>query len=128
MKRYFITIAGVVAAAVSFSQVWAEVLDSQIEYSYAEVVLVKPAKNELVVKEYDWDTDMEAEVTYKVAPGTELIGFDTLSSLKPGDELNIEYTAQSGKRTARYINLYQDEETADEYMPEVPQIDVGIDY
>ncbi|MCB9757663.1 MAG: hypothetical protein H6753_04470 [Candidatus Omnitrophica bacterium] len=74
---------------------------SQYIYSYGAVLKVGAA--EIVLQEYDYDSDVEKEVAYQIDPAVKLDGFKAISDLAPEDVVEIYYSEQDGKKTAKII-------------------------
>lgn len=74
--------------------------DSQ--FTYGTVVLSSPQT--IKISEYDFETDTSEDITYDVASDMKLENVKSISDIKEGDEVEIEYLMKAGKRTA--ISIY----------------------
>ena len=90
------------------------------EFSYGTVQ--STSVDQIVVSEYDYDTDQEVDVTYKVTPDTAFENVASLSEVTVGDSVDIDYVAENGEKSAVAITVEkpfgEDEDTA---------IDLGIE-
>ena len=85
------------SAAISVSE-----MDlSQYIYSYGAVLKVGAA--EIVLQEYDYDSDIEKEVVYQIDSAVKLDGFKAISDLAKEDVVEIYYLEQDGKKIAKII-------------------------
>ncbi|MDD5439392.1 MAG: hypothetical protein PHS37_04320 [Candidatus Omnitrophica bacterium] len=92
--------------------------EDNTEYGYGTVVSVDDAKKEIVISEYNWETDAEANVTYSVAPEAKFENVAGLKNITAGSYVDIEYLAgEGGKRVAKLISVYEPETEA-EMAPE----------
>ncbi|MCB9772094.1 MAG: hypothetical protein H6754_06050 [Candidatus Omnitrophica bacterium] len=83
------------------SDVLSEVELSQFIYSYGTVLKVSPT--EIVLQEYDYDSDVEKEVIYQVDPAVKFDGFATILNLVAQDVVEVYYLEQDGKKIAKII-------------------------
>ncbi len=74
---------------------------SQYIYSYGAVIKVSAA--EIVLQEYDYDSDVEKEVVYLIDSAVKLDGFKGISDLVPEDVVEVYYLEQDGKKIAKII-------------------------
>lgn len=88
---------------------------SQYIYSYGAILKVSAA--EIVLQEYDYDSDVEKEVVYLIDPAIKLDGFQAISDLVAEDVVEVYYSEQDGKKIAkiirREISAGDDEELED---------------
>ena len=91
-------------AVISFAQ------EEETEYSYGSVIEIKKESNELIISEYDWDNDAEAQVTYIIHPEAEVENAPSWKEIPNGSYVDIEYTIdKNGKKVAKYISVYEPE-------------------
>ena len=83
------------------SDVLSEVDLSQFIYSYGTVLKISPT--EIVLQEYDYDSDVEKEVTYQIDPAVKIDGFATVLNLVAQDVVEVYYSEQNGKKIAKII-------------------------
>lgn len=74
---------------------------NQFIYSYGTIL--KANAGEVVLQEYDYDSDVEKEVTYQVDPAVKLEGVKAVTDLVPDDVVEVYYLEQDGKKTAKII-------------------------
>ncbi len=74
---------------------------SKFIYSYGAVL--KVSATEIVLQEYDYDSDVEKEVSYQIDPSIKCEGFKAVSDLAAEDVVEIYYLEQDGKKTAKII-------------------------
>src|SRR3989338_2503740 len=73
------------------------------EYSYGMVKSV--TGDQLVVTEYDFETDADVDVSYTVQPGTEYEGVAAASEIAVGDSVEIDFVTQEGKKVASLVTV-----------------------
>lgn len=74
--------------------------DSQFTYG----TVVSCSAQTMKISEYDFETDTSEDVTYDVAPDVKMENVKSISDIKEGDEVEIEYLMKDGKRTA--VSVY----------------------
>jgi len=119
MNRLFFVFLAVAMAFAVPSGVFAED-EEEMGYSYADVISVDVTRNELVVSEYNWETDTDTSVTYSVSKDVKLENASSLSEIKKGDEVSIDYTTDKNKKVAKYIMVYKQDSSAVEYISNIP--------
>ena len=72
--------------------------EKETDYSYGTVVRASAA--ELVVSEYDYETDQDVEVTYALDPAVQLDNVANVSEIQAGDGVDIDFVTKDGKKTA----------------------------
>ncbi len=100
--------------------------EEEINYSYGIVVSHSP--EQLVVLEYDYDSDEEIEVSYEINAETAVENVESLDKLQKDDGVEVYYREKDGKKIAVSIEkeLITDdtvdfsEELIEEGLPEVP--------
>ncbi len=87
---------------------------SQFIYSYGAVL--KVSASEIVLQEYDYDSDVEKEVSYQIDPVVQLNGFKAVSDLAVEDVVEVYYLEQDGKKIVKIIRreVVEDENSASE--------------
>ncbi len=87
---------------------------SKFIYSYGAVA--KVSANEIVLQEYDYDSDVEKQVSYQLDPSVKLDGFKAITDLAAEDVVEVYYTEQDGKKIAKIIRreVIEDENTSSE--------------
>ena len=79
------------------------------EYAYGTVVSTDPSTNSLVIKEQNYDTDTEANVTYYLSPDTAFENAKSLGEIAAGNDVDISYLMKDGKKTIKFISVYKPE-------------------
>lgn len=97
----------------------------ELEYSWGEVSSVSSDK--IVVKEYDYETDKEIEVTYEVDPKAEFKGVGSLKDVSVGDAVEIEYSVVDSKKVAKIIDVErlsseEEEASSETYQQELEHL------
>jgi hypothetical protein len=74
---------------------------------------------QLVVKEYDYETDADQDVTYAITDKTEFENLKTIMDLKAGDSVEVVYAEADGKKVALSISKEDDyiEDEGEENTP-----------
>ncbi|MBL7132091.1 MAG: hypothetical protein ISS45_11950 [Candidatus Omnitrophica bacterium] len=88
--------------------------EEETEYSWGAVSSV--SSNQVVITEYDYDSDEGVEVTYTVDPNAELKNVDSLKDIAAGDNVDIEYVVRNGKKVAKIITV-EKSSSEEEYTP-----------
>ena len=119
MTRYLIfTILAVTLVSfpiASFSQEEMVPMTEEAEYGYGTVMEVKEDSNEIVISEYDWESDGEVEIIYSIHADTVVENMDAWQNIPSGTYVDIEYVVdENGKRIANYITAYEQELTEPE--------------
>ena len=113
MGRYLLMLVMAMVVIVTFGTTFAQEEEEYPEFNYGTVVKIDPSRKEIVVSEYDFENDVEGNVTYSIAPDAEFDGVDSIQDIKNGDEIGIEYIDKGGRRIAKFISIYREE-----YAPE----------
>lgn len=94
----------------------------QLESDFSSGVVVSILPETIVVKEYNYDSAEEADVTYALDEESEINNVDSLEDIVVGDTVTIEYLSAEGNYLAKSITLVEVpvEEVASEIelMPE----------
>ena len=78
-----------------------------VEYVYGAIVEVRKDSNELVITEYDKESNEETKVVYSVDNAVEVENIDSWENLPAGSYVEVEYvTGKDGKRMISYIVAY----------------------
>ncbi len=93
--------------------------EDETEFSFGTVKNV--TDNQLVVSEYDYESNADVDVTYEVSAKTEFENAASLKEVKTGDSVDVDYLVKDGKKNAVTITvekpLAEGEETALEPEP-----------
>lgn len=103
----FIVIAAVILAGIGFNIALAqETMPPSVEeteYSYGTVV--SASNTQLVVREDDYNTGNEIEVTYILDPKLEVNNVASVKDIAAGDSVEIEYLVKDANKTALVIDV-----------------------
>lgn len=126
MKKYLIA-AAVLAVALLLCQMpslsLAQEAEEEVEYSWGTVSSL--AANQIVVKEYDYDSDAEIDVTYTVDSNLKLKNVDSLKNIAVGSSVEIDYVTKGDKKVAKVISVepsYEEDYTPAETEEEEPEV------
>ena len=90
--------------------------EETLEYTYGSIVSASPV--EVVINEYNYETDEESNVSYLINPETKFNNIDSAQSLVKDDNVDIYYKVIGDQRVARMITkdetVYDTEEGLDE--------------
>ena len=119
MKRH-LAVAAVLAlgflicSGISLAQEEEETVE-ETDYSWGTVSSV--SSGQIVITEYDYDTDEKVEVTYSIDPNVKLHNVNSLKEIAVGNDIWIDYVIREDKNVAMGIEVKKpsDEE---EYTPE----------
>ena len=104
MKRPIVVLLTILAFLAGFSQT-ASFSQEETSYSYGEVSSV--SGDTIVIEEVSFDPESGEGITetieFDIAPDVELDGIESVMDIEPGDEVEIEYIEQEGKKKALYI-------------------------
>lgn len=98
--------AGTVFAAVENTNKLSDAVDSSVDlnkYIYSYGAVLKVGATEIVLQEYDYDSDVEKEVSYQIDSAIKLEGFKAVSDLAVEDVVEVYYLEQDGKKIAKII-------------------------
>lgn len=107
MAKYLLLIL----VCISLAYVPAYSQEEDVEYGYGTVVEIKKDSNEIVVSEYDWESEEEVDVTYSIHEDLKIENIDSWKEIPNETYIDIEYVIDAdGKRIAKYINAHKTEE------------------
>ena len=100
-----------ILVCISLAYVPAYSQEEDVEYGYGIVVEIKKDSNEIIVSEYDWESDEEANVTYSIHEDLKIDNIDSWKNIPNETYVDIEYViGENGKRMAKYISVNKTEE------------------
>jgi len=105
MKKILMALGVVLLTGVvmiNTSAVYAQEEETE-EYSWGTVAEI--ADNQIVIVEYNYETEEEQNETYTIASDVELLGISALSEIKVGDDVEFRYALQNGKKVILAIGL-----------------------
>ena len=89
-------------------------LEDETEFSFGTVKTV--TENQLIVSEYDYESNADVDVTYEVSPQTEYENATSLKDIAVGDSVDVDFLVKDGKKTAVAVTVEKpltEEEQAD---------------
>jgi len=81
--------------------------EEEIDFNSGTVIAVKKDSNEIVVNQYDWDSDVDIEVCYAIAPDARVENTDSWQNIKPSSYVDFEFMIENSKKTIVYISVYE---------------------
>lgn len=111
MKKWFLFV-GILFCSLMSGVISIQAQDADLEYSFG--VVVKVADDQIVLREYDYETDQEIEVTYAVNAETKVGETGTIKDIKADENIEVYYKEAEGKKIATQIEKEEaiEEETA----------------
>ncbi len=112
MKKWFLFM-GILFCSLMLGVISLQAQDADLEYSFG--VVVKVADDQIVLREYDYETDQEIEVTYAVNAETKVGETGTIKDVKADENVEVYYKEAEGKKIATQIEKEEaiEDETAD---------------
>ena len=118
MKKFLLVILAV-AIFCFVSNLCSAQDEEDLDYSWGLVVRV--FSSEIIVSEYDYDSDEEIDVVYKIDSDTELKNMESLEDLVEGDSVEIGYVVKGENKIIKTIRLEEPPEESfleEEYRPQ----------
>lgn len=97
----------------------AEATEPETEFSFGTVKSI--AQNQIVVSEYDYESNTDVNVTYEVPADAEFENVKSLGEIAVGDSVDIDFLAKEGKKVAVVITVEKPTEVQDETAAEQDQ-------
>lgn len=124
MKRY---IMGAMVLAFLFLMCYISGVslaqEEEVEYSWGRVSSL--SSNQIIVKEYDYESDEEVDVNYAVDPEVKIENVNSLKEITIGDSVGIDFVVRDSKKVAKVIivekSSYEEEYTPEEEYEEEPE-------
>ncbi len=124
MKRY---IMGAMVLAFLFLMCYMSGVslaqEEEVEYSWGRVSSL--SSNQIIVKEYDYESDEEVDVTYAIDPEVKIENVNSLKEITIGDSVGIDFVVKDSKKVAKVIivekSSYEEEYTPEEEYEEEPE-------
>ena len=91
------------AAVEAVQQPDEELVAEETEFSYGTVKSI--SDNQMVVSEYDYDTDKDVDVTYNVPTEVTIEGAASLKEIAVGAAVDIDFLIKDGQKTATAITV-----------------------
>ncbi len=92
---------------------WAQDVEEVEESEYSYGTVLQASADHLVVQEYDFETGATSEVAYRIDPRVMLHDVNTVTDIRSGDGVDIDYVVQSGQRIAKVISVERVEQPLD---------------
>ena len=70
------------------------------ETDYAFGTVERSSATEIVVNQYDYESDAETTITYKIDPNVELTNAKDIQSIVKGDSVDVTFIEKNGKKIA----------------------------
>lgn len=105
-KILLVLLAGLLICSVSNVSLAQE--EEDVGFSWGSVVGV--SSNEIIISEYDYETEEELQVAYVINSDTESNNVNSLEGIYVGDVVNIDYVVSGGKKVAKIITFEQGQE------------------
>jgi len=101
--------------------------DENLEVTFGTIVRI--SANQIVIMEYDYETDMEKEEVYFLSAETRYENVESKAELKDGNSVEIIYFDKGGKKTAKTIKkeVYWEEEEGLGWEEEDPTPSLELD-
>ncbi|HXV28549.1 MAG TPA: hypothetical protein VD913_06240 [bacterium] len=122
MKKSLVVILGLAFLTVPFSQAAfsqedevVAVAEEETDYSFGTVKSV--TEKEIVVTEYDYESDKDVDIVYTADVDIKLENVDAVANIQAGDSVEIDFVTKDGKKIAKTISveqLIEEEEEAEE--------------
>lgn len=116
MKKclFLVLLVGLVSLGMAGIDVFAQAEDAaqemkastgseESEFAYGLVDRID--SNQLVLAEYDYDTNNEVNTAYSLTEDTKIEGIEEKSGISAGDGAEIEYENKDGKKIAKTISI-----------------------
>ena len=124
MKKY---IMGAMVLALLFLMCYVSgaplAQEEELEYSWGRVSGL--SSNQIIVKEYDYESDEEVDVTYAVDPEVKIENANSLEEIAVGDSVGINFVVRNSEKVAKVIivekSSYEEEHTPSETYEEEPE-------
>ena len=108
MKRRFLV--GSLAVVLALSLTSLSTAEEGIDWGFGSVVSVDTVSGEILISEYDYESETATTVAYTVNDETEIGAGMSLESIPLGCEVSIEYhIGDNGNKIAVYINMSDEE-------------------
>lgn len=100
--------------------------EEELEYSWG--IVSKVSSDKIVVKEQDYETDEDIDVTYTIDAETKIENVKSLADIAAGDDIEIDYMIAGGKKIARSILVEKPDAAAEEGFMEEQPYEEGVEY
>jgi len=112
MQRRWTQILGLVMAAVLMGSSFVRAQEDNVEYAWGEVAEI--SARQIVMKDYDYDTDEYMDMAYVLEGDVEMENLADLSELTPGMTVEIGFVLRQGRRVV--VSIYADEQADPDEM------------
>lgn len=97
--------------------------EEELQYSWGSVGGL--SSNQIIVKEYDYESEEEVDVTYAIDPEVKIQNVNSLEEIAVGDSVGINFVVRNGEKVAKVIvvekSSYEKEYTPSETYEEEPE-------
>ncbi|MFB0561836.1 MAG: hypothetical protein ACETWM_11600 [Candidatus Lokiarchaeia archaeon] len=97
--------------------------EEELEYSWGRVSSL--SSNQIIVKEYDYESDEDVDVTYVIDPKVKIENVNSLEEITVGDSVGIDFVVRDSEKVAKVIivekSSYEEEYTPEEEYEEEPE-------
>ncbi|MBU4313121.1 MAG: hypothetical protein KJ706_10465 [Candidatus Omnitrophica bacterium] len=87
-----------------------------MDYSWG--MAVKVSAKEITLMEYDYETDQDINVVYRIDPDVELYNIESMEDIAEGDTIEIDYVLDDKDKIAKVITLVVAAGEETDYLPE----------
>ncbi len=94
----------------------AAVGEEETDYSFGTVKSV--TGDQLVVSEYDYESDKDVDVAYTTDPAVKLENVDAVANIKAGDSVEIDFVTKDNKKIAKTVSVEKPTEEEAAATPE----------
>lgn len=97
--------------------------EEELQYSWGKVSGL--SSSQIIVKEYDYESDEEVDVTYAVDPEVKIENVNALEETAVGDSVGINFVVKNSEKVAKVIivekSSYEEEYTPSQTYEEEPE-------
>jgi len=116
MKRYMmVATVFVLLFSMCYSSGVSLAQEEELEYSWGRVSSL--SSNQIIVKEYDYESDEEVDVTYAIDSKVEIKNVNSLEEITIGDSVGIDFLVRDSEKVAKVI-IVEKSSYEEEYTPE----------
>lgn len=84
--------------------------ETDVQWTWGEVVSVDAAARQITLKYLDYETDVEAQISMNTDENTGFENVASLAEIKPGDTVSVDYSVDlEGRNIAKNISVEKDE-------------------
>jgi hypothetical protein len=121
MFSFILLISGICLAQAQLDTKPAEL---EVQWIWGEVVSVDSQRGQLTVKYLDYESEMENTIVVLTDEKTAYENINSLSQIKPLDNVSIDYVASQAGNIAKNISIEKAEGSEEEIKPETPPLEL----